>query len=70
MEKRIDKKELLSNERYQKIVALLDKHVEYIHEYKSSASVVEISIEIATDLFGSEVANDLIKEFKINLERD
>lgn len=55
--------ELLTNPVYQKIVATIDKEVDYIGMKEYSHNIIGLALQQAANEFGNDVANDLIDEF-------
>ncbi len=60
-----NKQELLKDENYINIVAGIDKQVDYIDIKPYSHNIIALHLGRAAELFGNEVANDLIEEFEL-----
>lgn len=58
-------KSLIYNPAYQEIVANIDKEVDYIDLNPYSRNIIRDCLRIASNMFGIDVANDLIEEFEL-----
>ena len=56
-------KDLVRNKDYIKIVAVIDKEVDYVDVRPYSHNIIGFALREASEKFGTEVANDLIDEF-------
>lgn len=59
--------ELLTNPVYQRIVATIDKEVDYIDMKQYSHNIISLALQEAAEEFGNVVANDLIDEFGLGM---
>lgn len=72
------REEMLRNPDYQRILATIDKEVDYVGEKLYSHNIIAMCLLEASEKFGKGVANDLIEEFnledlgweKVNLEEE
>ncbi len=61
----MNRETLLCNPKYQKIVATIDKEVDYVDFKPYSHNIVGLALQAAVEEFGYEIANDLIVEFEL-----
>ena len=59
------KNELLIDPEYQKILATIDKEVDYVGFKPYSHNIISCALQEAAEKFGYEVANDIIVEFEL-----
>lgn len=59
------REEMLRNPDYQRILATIDKEVDYVGEKAYSHNIIAMCLLEASEKFGHEVANDLIDEFDL-----
>ncbi len=58
---------LLGDPKYQKILAIIDKEVDYVDIKPYSHNIINYALLELSELFGNEVANDVIEEFELEL---
>ena len=61
----MSKEELINDPNYVRIVATIDKEVDYVDLKPFSHNIIGLALGEAADKFGNEVANDLIEEFEL-----
>lgn len=61
----MNKQELLTDPEYQKILATIDKEVDYVDIKPYSHNIIGLALQSAAEKFGHEVANDIIEEFEL-----
>lgn len=57
--------ELLCNPEYQKILADIDKEVDYVSEKPYSHNIISLALQGCAEKFGIDVTNDIIVEFDL-----
>jgi len=61
----MNQEELVKDPTYQKIVATIDKEVDYVDDKPYSHNIISLALQHAHQEFGHEVANDLIDVFEL-----
>jgi len=61
----MDHEKLLKNPKYQKILATIDKEVDYVDIKPYSHNIISCTLQEAAEEFGHMVVNDIIVEFEL-----